>query len=338
MNIIEKIMKKIEENSIKKSEKNLEALIEKVGPTIEFGMYANSLVEDEASALLLNKMAEWRDDKTKLLVERTLNFEGKSFLGLYYTSKVKECPNSAIWFRKEPIKWTILDMKNGKTLLWSDMVLSAKLYAKLDSNGIFTKDYQGNSTVDTVSKSNYQYSFVREWLNTQFCENAFSEDEKEILDIWKGDDIHYCWHEDYIEFFEDSGINKYKDKVFLMNYSDLLKTFVGNRAVVREFIGEKWRYKPLANPELYKGKATVYSKFIGNLKVKNGNVRYWSLDGSWFNEQGVEYSDLKRSRLTIIGEIEAGVDDWPNLEDALGVRPAICVNSDLLVHYLVNKK
>ena len=66
-------------------------------------------------------------------------------------------------YEQKEIKWTILDIKNGRRLLISKYALDVKQYHELE----------GNITWENCT--------LRKWLNGEFYENAFSEHEKELV-------------------------------------------------------------------------------------------------------------------------------------------------------------
>ena len=96
--------------------------------------------------------------------------------------------NQVYWFKYEPIKWTILETKNNKMMIISDLILDSQdfnhiNYTLNDDEGEneTCTDYQGNSKTDMVYAANYKYSAVRSWLNTAFYETAFKSYQNAII-------------------------------------------------------------------------------------------------------------------------------------------------------------
>ncbi len=72
--------------------------------------------------------------------------------GNYPQNKVKGI------FKVQPIKWRILDINNGEALILSEKILDARIFDK--------------------KTNNYKNSEIRKWLNEDFYNQAFNEDEK----------------------------------------------------------------------------------------------------------------------------------------------------------------
>jgi len=77
------------------------------------------------------------------------------------------------WFRYEPIKWRILEEKNGEALILAELILDSQEYYSSGS----TRTIYGQS----VYANNYAESNIRKWLNQTFYETAFSALQQEII-------------------------------------------------------------------------------------------------------------------------------------------------------------
>ncbi len=84
----------------------------------------------------------------------------------YYTGEV-------YWFKYEPISWRILEEENGVAFLLCDMIIDSQDYYHSTSNR--------TESGTTIYPNNYAYSNIREWLNDNFYNTAFSALEKEII-------------------------------------------------------------------------------------------------------------------------------------------------------------
>ena len=91
---------------------------------------------------------------------------------------------------KEAIKWKVLDIKNGKALLISKYALDCK-------------PYHENSCNITWEKCT-----LRKWLNSEFINNAFSEEEQQIIALTKND---------------TNGSHTTEDKIFLLSTEEALE-------------------------------------------------------------------------------------------------------------------
>ena len=89
-----------------------------------------------------------------------------------------------LYYRVDPIRWRIVKYNKNSIFVVSDMILDNHLW-----------DYRDN---------NYQKSEIRSWLNNSFYNKAFSDKQKEIIQI---------------TILNDSLV---KDKVFLLNKNEAL--------------------------------------------------------------------------------------------------------------------
>lgn len=76
------------------------------------------------------------------------------------------------WFKWEPVNWKIVDVKDGKALLISSLVLDAQPF------------YHSTATRPGSPKiypNNYEHSDVRTWLNNTFYSKAFALTEQNTI-------------------------------------------------------------------------------------------------------------------------------------------------------------
>ena len=125
---------------------------------------------------------------------------------------------------KEAIEWQIIDIKSGKALIISCSVLDCKEFNE-----------QGKS-------DSWEDSLIREWLNSDFYESAFSLEEKKKIKLTKvenpgiceGYDSSGCWlisnDESKLETVIASSSNHKttKDYVFLLNVDEINQYFSSN--------------------------------------------------------------------------------------------------------------
>lgn len=187
------------------------------GDTIEFGMYPQTLVTDEALAEELSWYIE--DDMWQSLGW----FRGTGAVGtMYETDAGKYCdidyygekyravtfsenrayesfsqptatyqqplgyiPGEIYYFKFEPVKWRILDPANG--LVIAESVLDAPAFSNYaypgepEDGDTTTRTYYYADSELTHYSSNWEYSSLRSFLNTTFADTAFSEVEKSLL-------------------------------------------------------------------------------------------------------------------------------------------------------------
>ena len=70
----------------------------------------------------------------------------------------------------EPIEWKVLDIQDGKAFLLSDKILAYKVYNEAPSGYVYEWE--------KASDYNWESSYIRNWLNTEFYNAAFSDDDK----------------------------------------------------------------------------------------------------------------------------------------------------------------
>ena len=101
--------------------------------------------------------------------------------------------------KKEPIKWQIIEEKNGELLLLSDKILDSK---RFDPN-----------------KNNYETSEIRSWLNGTFINTAFNDSQKGIIVT-----------SDIVTDKYGGGTLKTNDKIFLLSKAEAEKYFKNDDA------------------------------------------------------------------------------------------------------------
>lgn len=103
---------------------------------------------------------------------------------------------------KEEIEWIVLAKEGNKTLLVSKKGLDVKKYAS-----------------HTFAAEIWEESAVREWLNGDFLEKAFGDEEKKIIQITK------VINNDNFQYGTEGG-NDTSDKIFLLSYEEVNEYFV----------------------------------------------------------------------------------------------------------------
>ena len=96
---------------------------------------------------------------------------------------------------KEAIKWKVLVKENGKALLISKYALDCKPFNKSCCN------------------ITWEECTLRKWLNSEFINNAFSEEEQQIIALTKNDNPHN-------PTYGTTGGNTTEDKVFLLSIEE----------------------------------------------------------------------------------------------------------------------
>ena len=137
------------------------------GDTVKYGLYPQSLVEDQAIISVLENTEQHEtgyyiyDEKfyAKVYIDELPSTKGVSGIEKY-TIK------NNYWFKVEPIEWTVVSQENGLYTLQSSYAIDARqFYSNNNDNR-----YLDNTT---IYPNNYEYSDMRKFLNDDFFEKAF---------------------------------------------------------------------------------------------------------------------------------------------------------------------
>ena len=133
----------------------------------------------------------------------------------YYT-------NTVYWFKYEPIKWRVLDPSTG--MVMSEMILDSQAY----NNFILSSgsDEYGNTAywgdaAKTYYANNYEKSSIREWLNNDFYNTAFSPKQQNVINFTTLDNS--ACPTSYSAY--DSASTS--DKIYLLSWNDALNSNYG---------------------------------------------------------------------------------------------------------------
>ena len=125
------------------------------GNKVTFGLYPQSeITKDGLIAKLNAKSADWKLSNGMWYADVENN--GNKYRGVRTTES-----GEATWFRYEPIEWTVLAESNKNALILCNLIIDAKAFSDDDNN--------------------YATSTVREWLNAEFLNTAFSELQAEFI-------------------------------------------------------------------------------------------------------------------------------------------------------------
>ncbi len=187
----------------------------KQGDIIEFGMYPQTLVTDEALAEELSWYIEddmWQSlgwfrgtGKAGTMYETDtaqycdIDYYGEKYRAVTFSEnrayETFGLPNASLqqpagyfpgeiyYFKYEPVKWRILDPSNG--LIITESVIDAPAF----SNYAYRSTPEDSSTTNyyysdpelTHYSSNWEYSSLRSFLNTTFSDTAFTDLEESLL-------------------------------------------------------------------------------------------------------------------------------------------------------------
>ena len=214
-----------------------------VGDIVEFGSYPQSKVIDEALLIKLNSLElNWisydyysgtgtSDDgkmsSSDYMKYADITYNGSKYRAVKFTKYRPLCTgntastgytyqdnngyytNAVYWFKYEPLQWRVLDPNEG--FMMCESIIDSQPY----SNTLY---YNGSRYYQDVSctnyASNYVTSSIRDWLNDDFYNTAFTSSEKVKIQNFIQDNS--CGSLDYPQY--DSNITY--DKIFLLSYDE----------------------------------------------------------------------------------------------------------------------
>ena len=234
----------------------------------------------------------------------------------YFTFKV-------YWFKYEPIKWRILTTSGNSAFIMSDIALdffSMQPDRKDEIRDDLLASYNNSTGVpDGIYANNWEYSFIRRWLNETFYNEVFNKLQKEIIKTTRLDNsARSCNPNDYPKYYgygENAGKNKYADqckdtddKIFLLSLRDITTTAYGFKKDV------------LAEDSARNLKASDFAKFHGvsmDITEKKYVTWYTRSPSLAVGNQGYTTFVLYRDN--------KGVINSPNLVAEGGVVPALWI-------------
>ena len=165
-------------------------------------------------------------------------------LGYSYISANHYTNHQVYWFKVEPIKWRILTTSGNSAYIMSDIALDAFWLEPNRYQGFYNEEYgvfRGikESDVDGTYANNWEYCFLRRWLNETFYNEVFNDLQKEIIKTTRLDNsARSCNPNAYPKYYSNSenaaGENKYAaqckdtdDKIFLLSLRDITTTVYG---------------------------------------------------------------------------------------------------------------
>lgn len=162
-------------------------------------------------------------------------------------------------FLYEPIVWRVLKIEDGKALLSSQKVLDGQE---------FFVERKRKPNERNIPRNNYEYSYIRWWLNNVFYETAFSDAEKAAIETTLVDNAPYTTKHATNYF----ACNDTEDKVFLLSYQEAKTLFADN----------KDRYKKTT---AYARASDCYGYPTRDQKLNNGH--WWLRSPQYDNEYHV---------------------------------------------------
>ena len=261
--------------------------------TLTYGLYPQTRVSDETLIKSLNTLTIAESNGWYLF---NGNYYAKKsaapYSPNYYTTYkyvfddgTEIVKGTIYWFKCEPITWEILSSENGEYSLVSTLLLDAHRYNEY---------YSG--TKNGCYANNYGNSEIREWLNDDFYNSAFSLGNSNILETTVDNSASTTFSSSNIHACADT-----TDKVYLLSYEDYYNSlrFFSSRPSI-------------------KCKTTDWARANGAFHVTSYsylyNGMYWTRSPNNSSSYSVEDVDCYGS-----------IDTSSVSNDSLAVRPAVTI-------------
>ena len=292
---------------------DLEIFFENGYKYIKYGSYPQTHVNDEELIDNLNSLTQTNDrgyyefeGEEYSKIENVTPYKygsysktdenGQTTIKYYrYSSGAVIKENRTEWFKVEPIKWRILSTKEGEHLVLSEYILDRKQYYK-DTN------YRQINGVN-IAPNNYKYSDIREFLNNEFLNSAFTNTQQELLITTEVDN---SWSSTNYLSNKYACENTY-DKIFLLSYKDVCCINYG-----------------FSSFKLRGAKVTDYVKASGSLWIDENDhegdyldMGYWLLRSPYYNEYSNSYDVCYNGHITVHNVVST----------PKGVRPAMVIKA-----------
>ena len=241
------------------------------GNYIYFGHWPQTLERDETVTAKLNEIAgtpplprdktnpfNWESHEgTTYMWQKIVIYNGTKYLGVQmndyrasgvYALRRRIMDNGyftfeVYWFKYEPIKWRILTSNEKSAFIMSDIALDSFSIQPDRYQGFYNEEYgvfrtDQNGNMDGTYANNWEYCFLRGWLNETFYNEVFNKLQKEIIQTTHLDNTARSSNPNnnpkYYGYKENAGKNKYADqckdtddKIFLLSLRDITTTAYG---------------------------------------------------------------------------------------------------------------
>ncbi len=214
--------------------------------------------------------------------------------------------NTVYYFKFEPIKWNILDNKSGLAL--ADLVIDSQPFSKTSYNDGYSIYYKDAEL--KYYANNYAESTIRQWLNSDFYNTVFTEEEKGKIAITTCENIA-----------SDEADSKFNsatthDKVFLLSQSQVEDSSLG--------FAENADRMALATDY-----AKVQGAFSTNSKYP-GYAYWWIRTPGTYSQGSVRISFLgKVMSSTIVTYTSTGVRPAITISDGTQEDKAFTINGNV---------
>ncbi len=160
-------------------------------------------------------------------------------------------PDNVYYFKYEPLRWRVLDAAEG--LVMCDTVIDSQAY---NNFVLYANDRYWGDAAKTYYASDWANSSLRNWLNQDFYNTAFSPAQQARIE-----QTHL---ENKRTYSSDYDSKDTVDKVFLLSWWDVHNTAYGFGASTDSSTGRQW-------------KSTDYAQCQGCYVNSSHNSSYWWL-------------------------------------------------------------
>lgn len=107
-------------------------------------------------------------------------------IGFMFSNNTSVESGTVYYFKVEPIKWRILEEKDGAAFLLCDSIIANKAF---QSNYNLNGEYYttANGAPSGTYANNYMYCDIRQWLNDEFYNTAFNSLQQELIRVTEVD-------------------------------------------------------------------------------------------------------------------------------------------------------
>ncbi len=217
------------------------------GETFEFGSYPQAKVDDPE---LISKLeaceiswksygyyigtGKWYDGKMQssdFMKYADVQMDGDKYRAVTFSAFRPYCTgltsestyqddngyetDTVYWFKYEPLLWRMLD--ENECLAVCESIIDSQAF----NNTLYYSEEYYQDTTCTVFANNYEKSSIRQWLNSDFYNTAFTANEKNVIESSVCDNS--CWNPSHSEL-NGAPTN---DKVFLLSYNEILNMSYG---------------------------------------------------------------------------------------------------------------
>lgn len=217
-------------------------------------------------------------------------------------------PGTTYWFKFEPLTWKILNRDAGIVMCTS--IIDSQPYANFITKKLKDGEFYNEHG---VYASDWVTSSIREWLNDDFLNTAFTETEIKYYMAEKANS-NKCWGTlvgygpDVCGKYDSKDTN---DKVSLLSYDEIVSTDLG-------FDSE---YSAYDHARMVKG--TDYAKCQGLFVYYGEGSDYNDYSYWWLRTPGYDSVFASNSACVVYNTGAPKVDPVLN-NTTIGVRPVLC--------------